>query len=233
MNWPAVVQDALDRADRSLVGGGYHAVSVSTERVRTWLRFRGWVFVEPGTREPPALGDLDLTARRVVDRSANLGAAIGGTSALGGAALVPPEAALSVVVVLRMVQRLCVVYGFELESDRGRDAAMRALAAVWSVDLPPGGVRALRVSDVPRMLRGRSRPTELGASLVKAMARGTLSWAGSRVSRYVPVLSAPAHAADARRELHLAGDRAIAVLRRLAEVQDGTEFSVEEAVVVR
>jgi hypothetical protein len=82
-------------------------------------------------------------------------------------------------------------------------------------------------------LQGRSRPSELGASLVKAMAWGTLSWAGARLSRYIPLMSAPLHARDARREVQEAGERAIRLLRRLAEVEDGSEFSVEEAVVVR
>jgi hypothetical protein len=231
--WPAAVQDVLDRADETLVHGGVLAVSVSTGRVRGWLRFRGWTFLEPGPGEPPPLGELDHTAARVIERSAALAAALGGTAALGGAALVPSEAALSGVLVLRMVQRLCVVYGFELETDRGQDAVTRALAAVWSVALPPGGVRHLRVSDLPRILRGRAGPTEVGASLVTAMTRGTLGWAASRVSRLLPVVSAPRHADDARRAVLEAGRRASGVLRRLAEVTDATELPLEEAFVVR
>ncbi len=231
--WPAVLQDALDRADATLVGSGVRAVSVSTARVRSWLRFRGWPYLEPGAPEPPALGALDRTAAKVIERSATLGAAVGGGAALGGAALVPSEAALASVLVLRLTQRLCVVYGFDLETDRGREALARAFAAAWGAELPPGGVRDLRVSDVPRVLRGRARAVELGAGLVTATARGAWGVAASRWSRLVPVLSAPRHADDARRAVQEAGRRAAALLRRLAEVTDASEFPEEEAVVVR
>lgn len=232
MNWPAAVLELADRADATLVTASVRAVSVSTTRVRAWLRFRGFGFVEPGLAEPPTLGALDHTARRVVDRSATQAAALGGGSAVYGAAGVAPEAALSLVLVLRMVQRLAVVYGFELETDRGREAVTRALAAVWGVPLPAAGVRDVRVTDLPRLLRGRSRPSELGASLVRAIGSRTLGWAAPRISRWVPILSVPSHARDARRVVVEGGERAIAVLRRLAEVPDGAESPVEDAVIV-
>lgn len=232
MNWPAVVQDAADRADATAVSASVRAVSVSTARVRAWLLFRGLPFARPDDRDPPPLWELDRTARVVVDRAANLGALIGATGAVYGAAGVPPEAALSVVVALRMAQRLAVVYGFELESDRGHEAVTRALAAVWEVALPPGGVRAIRVTDVPRLLRGRSRRSELGAGLVRSIARKTMGWVAPGVSRWLPLVSAPSHAGDARRSVWAGGERAIAVLRRLAEVPDGGEMVEEDAEVV-
>ena len=57
--------------------------------------------------------------------------------------MVPPEAALSIVLVIRMIQRLCVVYGFDPETDRGEAALTRTLAAVWNVTLPEGGATVL------------------------------------------------------------------------------------------
>jgi hypothetical protein len=232
VNWPAAVQDAADRADATLVSASVRAVSVSTSRVRAWLLFRGLSFARPDERDPPPLWELDRTARVVVDRAANLGAVIGATGAVYGAAGVPPEAALSVVVALRMVQRLAVVYGFELETDRGHEAVTRALAAVWEVALPPGGVRAIRVTGRPAAPPGPVPALGAGGG-AGAVDRAPDDGVGRAGGESLAAAGVGAVArGDARRSVWAGGERAIAVLRRLAEVPDGAEMVEEDAEVV-
>lgn len=230
---PALLVDAVDRADATLVAGGYRAVSVSTERVRAWLRFRGYAWLDPGATDPPSMRELDRTALAVIARSAALCSAMGGAAGMAGAPSVPPEAIAAAILVLRMAQRLCVVYGFDPSTDRGQMALTRALAAAWQVELPETGAFGLRVSELPALFKPGASPRAVGGRLVRAMAFGTLSWIASRVTRFVPVVSAPMHAYDNRVKVEAAGRRMHEVLRRLAEVGDGGAQVVEEAIEVR
>ncbi len=230
---PGPLAELLDRADHTLVAGGYHAVSVSTERVRAWFRFRGLPFADPALRDPPSLGEIDRTADVIISRAAALGAAVGGSTSLGGLAGIPSEVGLSVVVVLRMAQRLTIAYGFDPNTDRGQAALARALAAAYGVDLPETGAVGLRVSDLPDLLRPGSSPRDLGGRIARAMASGSLWWAASQITRFVPFVSAPRHAVRTRGHIEATGLRMREVLRRLAEVPDGSSAPLEDAVEIR
>ncbi|MCB9687349.1 MAG: EcsC family protein [Alphaproteobacteria bacterium] len=225
---PPIVADALDRADTTLIAGGYRAVSVSTERVRAWFRFRGLAFVDPTKRDLPSLGEVDRTADTVISRACSAGSAVGGATSVVGAAGVPPEVALSAVVVLRMAQRLCIAYGFDPSDDRGQAALARALAAAYGVDLPESGAVGLRFSDLPALVRPEGA-TDVGGRIARAMVSGGLWWAASRVTRFVPLISAPRQAVRAREQIEAMGLRMREVLRRLAEVPDGSEAPLEDA----
>lgn len=226
---PALFLDALDRADATLVAGWYRAVSVPTERVRAWLRFRRLPFADPASADTPRLGELDGTADVVIARAAAAAGTLGGAAGVAGMASVPPEAVATVVLVLRLGQRLCVVYGFDPGTDRGQMALARALAAAWQVELPETGAFGLRVSEIPAMFRPGASPRAVGARLARAMAVGAIGWVASRITRLVPLVSAPAHALDHRAKIGEAGRRMVAVLRRLADAPDGPPLLVEDA----
>lgn len=230
---PALLVEAVDRADASLVAGGYRAVSVSADRVRAWLRFRGFAWLDPDATDPPSMRELDRTADAVIGRAATLCGALGGAAGVAGAPSVPPEAVATAILVLRMAQRLCVVYGFDPATDRGQMALTRALAAAWQVELPETGAFGLRVSDLPSVFKPGASPRQVGGKLVRAMAIGTVGWIASRLTRFVPLVSAPVHAFDSRAKVDAAGRRMQQVLRRLAEVRDGVAGEVEDAIEVR
>ena len=225
-----MLQEALDRADATLVAGWYRAVSVPIERVRAWFRFRGLAFVDPAAPESPPMAELDRSAEVVITRAAAVAGGMGGAAGVIGVASVPPEALATAVLVLRMGQRLCLVYGFDPTTDRGQMALTRAIAAAWEVELPETGAFGLRVSELPGILRPGATPTQLGGKLARAMAWGTVSWIANRVTRLVPLVSVPAHAIDHRAKIEAAGRRMHAVLRRLAEVPAGHPLLVEDAV---
>ncbi len=230
---PAFVADMLDRADASLVAGWYHAVSVSTERFRAWLRFRGLAFVDPAATHPPSMGELDRTAEVVIARARSGAGAVSGAAGLAGAASVPPEVLASMISTIRLGQRLCVVYGYDPWDDRGQMALVRALAVAYDVELPATGSVGIRVSDLAGIARPRTDPRGIGANLARAVAVRSAWWVAGRVTRFVPVLSAGASAVDARRRTEQVGRRMQGVLRRLAEVPDGSPLLIEEAQEVR
>lgn len=231
---PAVVTDVLERADATLVAGWYHAVSVQPERIRAWLRLRGLPFVDPSLPEPPVIVEVDRTADLLIERASYVFGAIGGAAGIVGAATVPPEWVATNVGVLRLAQRLSVVYGFDPTTDRGEMAMCRALAAAYGVEVPETGPARMRVRDLPALFRGDgSRRQGIGARLARAMARSTAWWVAGRITRFVPVISAGTHAVETRTLIGDTGRKMKAVLRRLAEVPNAIAGPVEEALEVR
>ncbi len=224
------VLEMLDRADTTLVSGWYHAVSVSTDRVRAWMRFHGLAFVDPARDHPPTMGELDRTAELMISRARISSGAMAGTAGLVGAASVPPEVLATMVSIVRLGQRLCIVYGFDPQQDRGRMALYRALAAAYQIELPTTGPVGIRVSDLPRLARRDTAPRGIGASLARAVALQSALWVAGRITRYVPVISATSGAVDARRRTEEAARRMQKVLRRLTEIPGLSSITYEDAL---
>ncbi|MEZ4316506.1 MAG: hypothetical protein R3F61_03350 [Myxococcota bacterium] len=212
---PEWLLELLSRADGDLMAGGYHAISVDPERVRRQLRTSGRPYVEPGGHAP-SLDELDSTARWVIDQARFKTTALSGFAGLAGAPSVPPEIAARGVGIVRLAQRLSVVYGFDPGTDRGRTALWRALAAGLEVDLPEGPVE-MRVSDVPTLLSPTLHPRSVGVVLAQALVYKSVLYVAGRFGRFVPLVSSGVAAAEAHRRTDQVGERMIAVLRRLSE----------------
>jgi hypothetical protein len=225
---PPWLRDLLHRADADLMAGGYHAVSVDAERVRRQLRTAGRAYVDPGSPSP-SLADLDATAHWIVGQSRFTSGALGGLAGLAGAASVPPEIAAQGVGVVRLAQRLAVVYGFDPSTDRGRTALWRALAAGLSVEVSDGPV-ALRVSDVPALLRPHVGARSVGTVLAHAVVFESARSVAGRFGRLLPFVASLAAARDARRRTEQVGARMIDVLRRLSE--PGALLVTEDALEI-
>lgn len=232
---PGPVSDLFDRADRVLISGWYHAVSIEPERFRAWLRRRRMPFLDPAPEStipaspPPPLAEVDRTAELVIDRASHLFGAVGGAAGLVGAATIPPEIAAAVVSGLRLSQRLCVVYGFDPSTDRGQVALCRALAAGYGVSLPQTGPMGMRMRDLPGLLLPTEAPSpaRMGSRVAKAVAVNSAWWVAGRLSRLVPIVSASSHAWDNRRKVGATGREMMQVLRQLAE--SPAEGPIEEA----
>ena len=223
---PPALADLAERLDARLLDSWLAAVSVPTRRTRAWLRGRRLPFVDPQDARSPTLSQLDHTARQVIDRYAASAALVGGAAGLGGLASIPPEVATQVIAALRLGQRLCVVYGFDPETDRGQMALWRALAAGFEVDLPAQGPVGLRASQVPGLLLRRQR--NVGGALARSVLKGT-TFRLLRFTRLVPVLASASGAVEGRRSLAALGERMHETLRRLAEVPPAAG-PVEDAV---
>ena len=226
----SLLTDLLHNADERLLAGWYRAVSVSPDRVRRQLAQSGHRWLDPAAGRADR-NELDRSARWVIDQSRFGATAIGGIAGLGGIASVPPEVVAQLISVLRMAQRLAVVYGFDPPTDRGRMAISRALAAGFEVELPDGGPVGLRVSDLPSVVAPKVlAPRTVGSDLLGSILRKSAWVIGARITRLVPVAGAGLSAIHARDERQAIGYRMQAVFRQLAEVR--SVGVIEEAVEV-
>jgi hypothetical protein len=226
---PPVVSDVLDRADRQLAAGWYESVSVRTASVRRWLDLVGWPYVHPEKGSPP-LDEVERTSLRLIAVARRRSALVAAGAGLAGPWAVPPEVAVASVSTLRLAQRLGIAWGFDPETDRGRMALWRALAAALDVELPSQGPVGVKISDLPGLARPNLRTENVGLWLARAlMVRSALSVAG-RITRFVPVLAGGFGAWSARRRTTELGIAMIGVYRKLVEtpilapVEDAVEI---------
>lgn len=217
MRGPAdLLRELAEHMDSRLLEGWLHTVSVPSPRVRSSLRSAGRPFVEHGSPRPSE-ADLEATAAWVVGQARWTGGTMGGLAGLGGAASVPPEILATVVHGLRLGQRLCIVYGFDPQTDRGRMVLWRTLAAGFDVELPPQGPVGLRLSELPAVLGPRDGVATVGGALARAVVRRSAWMVVGRLSRMVPLVSAGLSASDGQRRMAEIGARMSAALRRTAE----------------
>ncbi len=224
------VRQLAEQVDGGAVRALIAAVGVRTSRVRSRLHAAGLSFVGQPDRAPEPW-ELDRAAQVVIGWSrANVGM-VGGMTGLGGILGLPPEAAALVVARLRLAQRLAVVFGFDPETDRGRVAVARALAAAWELDLPPGGVEGMRVSEIARLAVARAPRPSLPSEVATAVAvRSALSVFG-RFGRLVPLLGSAVAVVEGQSRIEESGRLMVRVLRRLAGAPEGGA-DVEDAVEV-
>jgi hypothetical protein len=223
--------ELVGQVDASLLGALYAAVSVPPGRVRRWLRAAEHPFVEPGARVPEP-DQLLGTGRWVIEQSRFKLSLVGGLAGLGGAASVPPEALASTIALLRLAQRLAIVFGFDPTTDRGEMAVWQALAAGFELELPGDGPMGMRVRDVPAVLVRGSASRHPSGALATAVLRESIWHIGGGLSRLLalPVLSSGFSAANAHQRATDIGERMLATLQRLADAPPVDPASVEEAV---
>lgn len=224
------LRELVDRMDRRLPAGLYAAISVRTDEERARLRRRHRVFVDPDAAERPDPRDVAFTAAREVRESGLLPAGVAGIASLGGAATVPPEVAAQLVALVRLAQRLAVIYGFDPETERGRIAVSHAIAVALDLAPPGDGPVDARVSDLPRLLSTRKGGTT-ALALARSAARAT-AWAlAKRTSRFVPVIGSGLSIVGTRAWLERVGTRMSDELRRRSGL-DGPAPDVMDAVEV-
>lgn len=230
---PWMLTDMMSRVDDRLVAGWYRTMSVQTAREQRRLRTARRPFIDPKQEVKPSLSELDATAHWVIQQSRFNAAALGGFAGLGGIASVPPEIAASIVAVLRLGQRLAIVYGFDPDSDRGQMALWRALAAGYDVDLPDRGPVGIRVSDLPAIVAPRAlAPRTVGGNLAAQIVRKSAWMIAGRITRLLPVMSSGSGAMRSRQTMGEIGERMRTVFRQMAEVPLASQSLLEDALEV-
>lgn len=200
------------RLDEDLLPALYAAASLPTSEIRQQFWRQGVPFVLDHALPPE---DLLAASERVVAAAATRGGWASGAGALAGFAGIPPEAVASVVLTLRLAQRLGVVWGHDPETTAGQIMLWRCFAAAWGVELPEQGNLELRVRDLPAVLgRGAPNPTEAAAWVGQRVTRAALVKATRGVTRLVPGLTAGLSLVGGRRRVRAQGDRMVAVLAR-------------------
>ena len=141
----------------------------------------------------------------------------------------PPEALAQVVTVLRLAQRLAVVYGFDPDDDRGQVAVWRALAAGLQVEMPAQGVLRMRASEIPALVVSSG---SAAAEMTRAVLAGVGALVAGRAWRFLPVVGTSVSMGELRREMTEVGRRMQAVLCRLSDHEDAA-VAIEDAEEIR
>jgi len=215
VNWTQLARDLASRLDTELPARVSSSLAVEPATFRLEMLDNGLAFHDPATGHRPDGRALARTAEGLI-RSAGRAAAVSGAiSGMAGMAGVPPEVAWHLVQLLRLAQRLAVVYGVDPESDKGRVLVQRAMAAGLDIDLPAQGGVGLRVRDLPSVLKDSAPTVHQGATwLAQAAVRQTAKAVLRPMGRAVPGIAAGPAAWLARRAMRAQADRMHTVIRR-------------------
>lgn len=187
-----ILAEALGtRIDSDLLPRLYALAGLPTTQIRDELRNAGLGFVDPASDQLVDPLVIARTAQIVARSSARRAAIVGVAGGVAGLASIPPELAATLVLSLRLGQRLAVVHGFDPETDAGKLMLARALAAAHGVQIPEFGRVATRVSELPMVVRTQLPGASAALAWVgqQVVMRSSTSLAG-RVIRVVPGLAA-------------------------------------------
>lgn len=218
-------------ADESLLSNAYAGISVSVRKFRTHLRESKRPFVDPHVPESADLFEVDRTAAWVVDQVSVQTAIRSGLASLAGALSVPPEVLSTLTTLIRLAQKLTIVYGFDPQTERGQMVMWRALAAGLETELPDSGPMGMKLRDLAKVVSVPSSD-QVGAAVTRALVRKSAWMVLRKMTRLVPVLSLGSSTIGGRRRMRAAGERMNHVLRRLSESGLSTGASIQEAVEV-
>ena len=227
--WELFARAMGDRFDAELIPALYDRVSVPTAQIREELRALSLPFQDVEAGQIHEQDDLVESARRLVRSGTWKSAGLGALSGALGPLAMPPELAASMAHHLRLAQRLAVVFGFDPETDAGKVAVARAMAAAYDVALPDSARLDLRVRSLPALFSGDRSDT--GTWIARQVVSRTAASITQRITRLVPGLSVGLGAWSAGRRTGRLAEKMIDVYRRALEAAlfdvDGEELAVE------
>lgn len=218
----------LDRVDTDLLPAIYAAASLSTAEIRAQFEEDGLPFLNPLTGRSPPMEDVILASAQVIRHSRNRATALGGLAGISGPISVPPEVLANLVQILRLSQRLAVLFGFDPETDAGRLVMVRALAAAYGLAVPAQGQLGLRLRDLPMVLRSQLPEVAQPAWLLQQAAHRTRGMIVRRVVQAIPGLGLGVSAWSALRRVERAGQEMVEVYRRACQA---LPFDIEDEVL--
>ncbi len=229
--WATLAELLTDRLDADLVPLLYSAASISPSQIRSEFEEDGIAYLDPATGRNPPQSELILAATRLIRDTRNQATALAAAAGLAGAVAVPPEVLANMIQMLRLAQRLSVLFGFDPETDAGKLVMFRALAAAYELELPPQAQVGLKVRDLPTLLRSQVPATRNGGAwLLRKVSQRSLAMAIRRATRLIPGLGAGLATWGSLRRVEKAGDRMVEVLHRASEGA-GWELSDESVAV--
>lgn len=114
---------------------GLRSVEINPEDFRKYLAAKHQLWVPHfGRMRDVPLEKLDAVAERLIHDAQRLALAQGAGFGLGGIITVLPDASLLTIITLRLIQRLCLLYGFEETGRERRMEMWMAAAAAAGVD---------------------------------------------------------------------------------------------------
>lgn len=198
MNAMDLIRILAGRLDEDVPPAIYRSVSVDTDEYRSNLSALGLRHAADGGRA--TIAELDEAAEHAIRSSIRVASVVGGVGGLAGWMGVPPEAAARVVQSARLAQRLAIIYGHDLGTDRGEAHVRQALAAAWGVELPAQMQADLRLSDLPLLVQRRARKgSNAPTYLVRTLGSAALTATAKRAPRLIPGIGATLGLLGARR----------------------------------
>jgi EcsC protein family len=140
--------DAMARLPKSMAGRavgrflrfgmlrGLRSIEIDPEEFRRTLAEKHGLWVPHfGRMKDAPLEKLDAIAERLIHDAQRLAMAQGAGFGLGGVITVIPDTGFLTVITLRLIQKLCLLYGFEGNGDERRLQMWMAAAGAAGVDL--------------------------------------------------------------------------------------------------
>jgi uncharacterized protein (DUF697 family) len=126
----------VDRFVRFGVLKGLRSVEIDPEEFRQFLadRHNLWIPHFGRMRDVP-IEQIDAIAQRLIQDAQRLALAQGAGFGLGGMITVLPDASLLTIITLRLIQRLCMLYGFVEDEAERRVQMWMAAAGAAGIDL--------------------------------------------------------------------------------------------------
>ena len=210
-----ILRNLTERLDEDLLPGLYGVTSLTTAAVQREFREAELPFTDPVNGTFPPEEELEAAADAVVNRAVKRASVRGAIGGMGGAIAIPPEVVLALVQTVRMAQRLAVLYGIELETDRGKLLLSRAIYAAYELKLPEQQQLDMRISELPQVARQQTPDVQrTTAWIARTVAWQLTRRIGGRLTRVVPGIGAGIGAWDANRSLKVQGKRIRAVYQR-------------------
>jgi uncharacterized protein (DUF697 family) len=115
---------------------GLRSVEIDPEEFRQYLadKHNLWIPHFGRMRDVP-IEQLDAIAERLIHNAQRIALAQGAGFGLGGMITILPDASLLTIIALRLIQRLCLLYGFEERESERRIQMWLAAAGAAGIDL--------------------------------------------------------------------------------------------------
>lgn len=114
---------------------GLRSVEIDPEQFRRTLAEKHGLWVPHfGRMKDVPIEKLDAIAERMIHDAQRLAMAQGASLGLGGMITLLPDASLLTVITLRLIQRLCLLYGFQDDGEERRTQMWMAAAAATGID---------------------------------------------------------------------------------------------------
>jgi hypothetical protein len=157
---------------------GLRSVEINADDFRKYLSDKHGLWVPHfGRMRDVPLEKLDAIAERLIHDSQRLALAQGAGFGLGGMITLLPDASLLTIITLRLIQRLCLLYGFE---EKGQDERLE----LWLAAAAAAGIDFSKDLAEKQMLE-KLAPRLAGRLAVKIGEESAEKWVG----RMVPLAS--------------------------------------------
>lgn len=115
---------------------GLRSVEIDPEEFRQYLADRHHLWIPHfGRMRDVPIEQLDAIAERLIHNAQRVALAQGAGFGLGGLITILPDASLLTIIALRLIQRLCLLYGFEERESERRVQMWLAAAGAAGIDL--------------------------------------------------------------------------------------------------